>query len=314
MWRFRYLWICLFLDPMLPWAANGQQPGTSPPRPAADKQTPSAPRQDAKGTKLLKDAISTLDPQRRPWVETTLWQQVDVQGLRFQAEGTYRTAPEHRLRLELNVRLGDTPGRLTMVSDGTTVWESVQVGKGPPEVAKTQLKKVLETLAAPGMLEQVRTDFFQAQAFAGVVPLLQRIEQQMIVTNQEPAHWRGRDVVRLTAFWSEGVAKTIVPADRPWPTFLPRKCYLYLDAKDSATKYWPYRVEWWGPVPPGNEDGLVVQMEFRDPKLDQPLPPERLAQEFRFDPGSLRVEDVTDPTCTELRNRSRQLAGRKPGD
>ncbi len=273
-----------------------QQPSAPGPGIVAEKKdTPSAPRLDEKGAAWLRDAINALDPKSHPWIEANLWQQVDVHGLYFQADGLYLSGPDHRLRVELNLKWGDATGSLLSVCDGATIWERLQLGsKGVPRINKTDLKKLKEALGAPGVAEAIRKDFWNATGFMGVAPLLQQIQQQMTVTNHQRTTWHGHDVVKLTAFWSENTAKTLVQPNRPWPAFLPRKCYLYLGAADGPAKYWPYRLEWWGPTPTRTEDTLLIQMELRAPKLDQPLPADRVAKEFRFDPGDAKVDDLTD--------------------
>ena len=277
-------WYWTFLLPPLGgcilWLAGafGQQP--APPAPPAERQTP-APKADPEGTGLLKQAIQELDPSKHPWLETAIWQQVDLQGLTFQAEGRYLTAPDHRVRLELQVRLGGTTGKLTVVSDGSTLWESTQIGHAEPRVQPTDLTKALETMTRPPAKEQAGEAFLQARSLRGVAPLLQNIQAQMTVTRKERVQRHGQDLFKLTAVWSEDTAKMIVPPNAPWPTLLPRQCRLYLDPKPP---HWPHRLEWWGPIAPRSEDVLLLQMEFRHYKLDRELSKEQCAREFTFKP------------------------------
>ena len=275
--------------------ALAQQPAGSTPRPPEEKKE-APPRVDPEGAKFLEKAAAALAPNKHPWVETTLWQQVDLQGLSFQVEGKYLSAPDNRIHLDLRVHLGNTLGRLEVVSDGTTLWEGTQIGKDqPPDVQKMALKKVLDL---PSVTEQVRADFLQRQSFAGVGPLLKNISQQMAVTGTEAQRWRNQEVVRLTAFWKEDVAQKLVAPKQPWPAFLPRKCYLCLGAQDP---HWPYRIEWWGPAGAAGGDALLLQMEFRNPRLDQPLPEERLQREFTFHPPDpARVRDLTAQVTQQL--------------
>ena len=70
-----------------------------------------------------------------------------------------------------------------------------------------------------------------------------------------------------------------------WPHSFPRQCRLFLDARTR----WPHRLEWWGPAPPRKGDSLLLQMEFRNPRLGQPL----ADAEFAFQPGRSKVTDLT---------------------
>jgi hypothetical protein len=285
-------------------AATGQQPTLSTTTPdkekkAPPKEPPLPSKPDDKATERLKEAVQAL--KSYSWVQTTLWQEVAAQGLMFRAKGRYLRGPDHQMHLDLQVRLGDTTGKLKAISDGTTLWETLSVGKNQqPRVVKYQLKDLLKTLENPSMLETVRAGFMQSQSFAGLAPLLENIQQQMVVTGQEQIRWHDRDVVRLTAYWSPNAIKAMIgSSENPWPPLVPKKCSLYLGdlgPKDAKPRrWWPYRIEWWGP--PG--DSLLVQMEYRDPKLEEP-PAAQRAQLFRFNPGSAPVEDRTKMISDEL--------------
>jgi hypothetical protein len=291
--------------------ALGQQPGKTPTQSGtAKKETMPPPKPDAEATKILKDAVLALAAQ--PWLETTFWQQAEMQGLTFQAKGKYLAEPKtRRARLELTVHVGNATGTLEVVSDGTVVWEKVQIAKGAkPEIRKTELKKILDALKSVNQ-EQVQAALLQTQALAGVTPLLQNIHDQMTVTKQEKAAWQDREVIKLTAVWSEAMTKGLLPPNASWPPFLPRKCFLYLDRKEGAVPYWPYRIEWWGPSTSSQDDGLLLQMEFREPKVVPALAADQQQRVFTFDPGVAQVTDQTRESTERARNRAGQLSGQR---
>jgi len=303
--------LILILSLLVLTGAIGQQPRQPTPQPGAGKKDqPPPPKPDAEATKTLKEAILALSAQ--PWIETTFWQQATMQSLTFQAEGKYLAEPKNRrLHLDLAVYVGNTTGKLEVISDGTIVWEKLQIGKGArPEIRKTELKKILEALKSVNQ-EQVRTALLQTQSLAGVAPLLQNIQEQMTVTRQEKAAWQGREVTRLTAVWSEAMTKGLVPPNGSWLPFLPRKCFLYLDRKDGAVPYWPYRIEWWGPSESPDEDVLLLQMEFRNPQLASSLTAEQIHRVFTFDPGVAQATDQTRESTDRAKNRAGQLANQK---
>ena len=114
-----------------------------------------------------------------------------------------------------------------------------------------------------------------------------------------------RAFIKLTGSWSDEVMRTLVPADERWPDGLPRQCRLYLE----APTLWPHRVEWWGPLRANAGDALLLQMEFRDPIINQPLSAERCAREFGF-PVALNQAVTQTPEVVE---RARLLlAGQTP--
>jgi hypothetical protein len=295
--------------------AIGQQPASRPaPAGANTPAPPPAPsaKPDAEGTRLLAEAIKQLNPKKLAWVQTTFWEQADVQGLTFQAQGSYVSAPDHRLHMDLNVQMGEAPGKLEIVSDGKNLWEAMQIGQQPRVVTKkVELAKVLDTLKGNVEAEQVREEFFQNQSFTGVVPLLQSIQKRMIVTGHEKTTLGGREVVRLTAAWIPEIAKAISTPDKPWPAYLARQCVLYFEPIGKENILWPRRLEWWGPAPPRQGESILLQIEFRDPKLNQPLSDERCAREFKFDVGSGEIPDRTAQEVEKVKARAEQLVKQK---
>lgn len=293
--------------------AMGQQ--TPPPapvapgaQPAPPPKPPKPPTPDPAGTKILEEA---LQAKRLDWVQTTLWQQVDIQGLTFQAEGTYLSAPDNRLHLNLLVHVGDTTGKLETISDGATLWETMQVGDGERAITKkVSLKEVLDSLNKPEMAKEMRDEFLESQSFYGVVPLLQSIHQRMVVTKKEAANWHGFDVTLLTAEWTYDIVKSITQdGKQAWRPFLPRQCRLFLDAKTR----WPHRIEWIGPIAGKDQDGIILQMEFRDPKHEA-LSPEACQREFSFATGKSKVPsdvDLTEKLKNALRDRNQQLTAQR---
>jgi len=290
--------------------AMGQQtaPPTQPAPPPQPVTPPKPPTPDPAGAKILEEALKA---KRLDWIQTTLWQQMDVQGLTFQAEGTYLSAPDNRLHLNLVVHVGDTTGKLETISDGTTLWETMQVGEGERAITKKiRLKDVLDTVNKQDMAKEMRDEFMESQAFYGVLPLLKSIQQRMVVTKKEAIKWHGFDVNVLTADWAIDIVKAVTEdGKRPWPPAMPRQSRLYLDAKT----HWPHRIEWLGSVPGKTEDGVVLQMEFRNPKHEA-LSPEVCKREFSFDPGKGKVPNQVDQTeivKDQLRARNMQLAAEK---
>jgi hypothetical protein len=303
-----------------------QPPSSKPPAPAQSTSPPAskpgAPAQpapskaDPAAGKTIKQAIEQLDPARLGWLETTLWQQADSQGISFQAEGRYLSAPPHLVRLDMKIDLAGGRGESLLVSNGKTVWNSTKIGGEDPIVTKFDLKKVEDVLNGPGTLPQVKEEFYRIQVMQGLVPLLQTLSRQMIFTKQESARWQGRDVLKLTGEWTPEITRTLTQQPSAWPPLFPRTCRLYL-GRLGGTTLWPYRIEWWGPASPGNPDVLLFQMEFRDPKILKPgeKPPKPVAEAFAFLPGKKEPVDTTNAmveSAVQARSR-RQAPQQNPG-
>lgn len=306
----RLLLPCGFLC-LLPVApAQEKPPAAAPAQPA-----PAAPpKPDPEAVKLLDRAISLFEPGNVVWMQTEVWQQVNVPTVTFQAQGRYMIGPDLRRRLDLKVQLGEMDGELQVVCDGTTIWQGMRTGTFPRSVSKIDLKTALETLNVAGTLpqvrEQARKEFLQGQCLAGIAPLLQSLKEQMTFTKREPAKWQGRDAIVLVGVWSGDVAKVIAPPDR-WPAGLPRTCRVYLDAPTT----WPQRIEWWGPSPGRTEDGLLLEMEFRNPwvgtRENGLAPPKDFANFFTFTPGTDSVSDQTPAAVEALKAAAQRLTAQR---
>jgi hypothetical protein len=297
---------------LLTGAIAQQTTQTPPPAQPAKTATPpatpdvKAPVADEKAVKTLKVAAEMLDAKKLGWFETTLWQHVESSGLSYESEGKYSGGPDQRVRLDLEVKLGKTKGRTTIVSDGATVWNSTTVGTMAPSVSRWDLKRINDVLSAPGTPPQLRQQFYREQFFAGLAPLIQSLEQHMVYTRQDIETWKGHEVYKLTGTAPEAVGK----GTAPWPLFVPRTCLCYLD---KAT-LWPLRLEWLGPVALGSEDAILTQMEFRDPKFfKSDSIPQQLSTAFQFDPGKVQTLDRTQE-MTDLLTRQRMLAPQQPAN
>jgi hypothetical protein len=301
---FRYLLLPALVVPTV--LLTGALNRPSAPPAAAAGAAPLAPLpRDAGATQILERAIEALSPSRISWMETTVWQQLACEDFTSQAEGRFLAGPDQRLRLQLRLRLGRACGEMSVVSDGTTLWQSSQVEGGERSVSRMEVQKVLSALASPAVGPKVRDEFFQNLCFAGLGPMLQGLRTRMTADRRETLSWKGRDVTRLTLHWSPEQARTLAPAGEPWPAYLPRTCLLYLD----AASLWPLRLEWWGPTSREDRDTPVLQMEFRDPVLNRPLSQEQCAREFSFDPGPGKVPDQTEEMTELVEARAKQEAG-----
>lgn len=239
---------------------------------------PTVPNAEAEQT--MDQAIALLNPERLRWMQMDFWQQGNFAEMSYQADGHYAAGPGHRLRLDLQVRVGQVANRLQIVCNGETLWQVEQRGPAQPAVTRVSLPPVLEAVNRSGITEKRRDDFYQDQLMAGPGALLRSLRPSTSFTRLERTRWKDRDVLVLT-----GVRASPDPAKK-WPEMLPRRCRLFLE----AGTLWPCRVEWWGPTVEGDaQDSLLLQVEFRDPVLGQVVPD----QAFTYQPGKSKVTDVT---------------------
>jgi hypothetical protein len=234
------------------------------------------PEVNAAAVQVLDDAIARLDPSRVGWLETKLWQKGRLDRFAYESEGRCLVGPDHRFRLELSTRQGRTAASALTISDGATLWQGRRNGDGRwTDVTRTDLAQALQE-SRNASVPLARDAFLNGQSLSGVVGLLHTARTRVAWSRKETVRRDGRTFVKLTGSWSAESAAAFAPSGKPWPNGLPRLCRLYLDEHTL----WPHRVEWWGPDVPRTADVLLLQMEFRDPVLNQPLSAERCAREF----------------------------------
>jgi hypothetical protein len=248
-------------------------------------------------------ALSRLDPKRVQWLDVALWQRITEGGVTCEASGRYLAGPDGRFRLDLSTPSGSGAARLQAINDGTTLWHATQVGSGPWTACRRyRVDEVLRLLNGPDTPPAVRDDFLRKQNCAGVLQLLPTLRERMTWFRREAVRRDGRLLLKLSGTWKPEHAAALVRPGASWPDCLPRQCRLYLDPVTS----WPHRFEWWGPDAPRPEDALLIQMEFRDPAVNQPLPPDRCAAEFRPDADPSRFAERTKEVAESIRAKARR--------
>jgi hypothetical protein len=277
---------------------------TAPPPPEITQVPPApAPQPDAAAERDIDLALDALKPERVSWLELAIWQKVQLPGYTYEANGTYRLAPGQRFRMEMRTHLGESEGTLLMVSDGRDLWQAVRPGEGAWEnVTRLNLSEVFSVMNGPSG-PKLRDEFLQRPHFQGMTPLLRNLRQRLIWARSATIHRGEAEQIHLVAVWPKEDAAKLAPPEKPWPTGLPRQCHLYLDART----YWAQRLEWWGPTAAAGADRLQVQMEFRNPIVNRPLPAEACARLFAFQPGDASIEDETARVMTEMTKRAGEL-------
>jgi hypothetical protein len=286
-------------------ASRAERADSLPAAPPSQTVLPTDTPPDAEATQVFERALAAHDPAKVTWAEMNLWQQVNVQGLIFEAQGHYLSAPGQRWRLDLQTRRGNTDGTLQVVSDGTTLWQVLRVGTGNwVSYSRVNLPDVLAFLDSPETAPQVGDEFFLNQARGGILTLLPRLRYRMNWVRKETVRRNGRVLLKLAGTWTPAEAVALSRSGTTWPNGLPRQCRLYLD----PDTLWPYRLEWWGPQPARRDDSLLVQLEFRDPVLNRAPPAEQVARAFQPDVNPIQVPDATALVLGQLEARARSLA------
>jgi hypothetical protein len=264
-----------------------------------------APQPDAAAERCLDQALDAFKADRVIWLEMAIWQKVQLPGCTYEADGAYRLAPGQRFRMEMHTHPAEGEGTLLSVSDGRDLWQAERSGQGAWEnVTRVNLSEVFSHEAMNGPAgAKLRDEFLQRPHFQGMTPLLRNLRGRLVWARSEVIRQADGERIHLVGVWPKEEARKHASAEEPWPAALPRQCHLYLDAHT----YWPQRIEWWGPNTAGGADRLLVQMEFRNPVFNHPLPPETCARLFSFQPGEAEVEDETAEVTAEMSRRAGEL-------
>jgi hypothetical protein len=212
---------------------------------------------DFDGAALLNRSLAALKDVR--WLNVAIWQRLHDDEVGFESEARLQLGPEHCARLESEVRVGAARCRTLVVSDGHAAAEVQRVGDAPERVRGSYLPE--RTMGA------ARERWLRDKGCSGPAPLLAELRAGVASWRVDAGVRNGRSMVRLQgeldASRLPAAAQTAISA---------RSCTLYLDAETL----WPARIEWRTP------GGLYLEMEFREPTLNQALSPEECARAFTY--------------------------------
>jgi hypothetical protein len=270
MFRVRLLLVPLAAAVVLVLAGALSTPSAAPARSAPS--VPSSATADSAAVQTLDRAVEALGPARVRWLETAVWQRVQVEDLVYQAEGRYQAGPDRRFRLELQTRLGSTTSQLRLVSDGRSIHQASRLDQ-----TAWNLQPPMELPAGAGRKAAPPFDvFLQNQLAGGPSALLEQLREHLVWVRKETVRRQEHKYFRLTAVRLQ--ASTSEPA----PAGVLRQARLYLDAQTL----WPHRLEWWGADGRRAGDALLLQMELRSPVVNRPLSAAQCARVFALDLGA----------------------------
>jgi hypothetical protein len=233
---------------------------------------------DSAALASLDQAIAAFAPERVQWMETRVWQQVECEDFVYQACGRMVMASGDKMRFDVNLKVGQTVGKLRMVNDGAAMWRWMQAGGENAVTEWWGLPMQDGTFKTPADVAEARVRLMDEHCFLGLVPILRKLRQGVQSAQLRRQRWNGHEVNVVSALWPVNDASLAAFPDPARPRLLLQQCRIYLDAETS----WPHRIEWWGGESPRQANRLVVQTEYRDPVFNRPPSPARCAAEFAF--------------------------------
>jgi len=178
--------------------------------------------------------------------------------------------PNHCARLDMTVRGGADSTTVIVVSDGVGLARACRSANKRANFASQRFLSSTKTPLTGAQIEQL----LNTRGCGGPYGLLKDLEDKLINLRMEMGVWQGKSILRLT-----GSLKTMEPNESRL-TAEPRRCRVYLDAQTL----WPHRVEWWASRKSTDDDFLFLQVEYRDPQVNQPLSHEDCVREFTYVP------------------------------
>ena len=284
-------------------AKKGQtEPGQKTKSGSAKEQPSDAPGPES------PEAKTTLDQARQKLlsyrsIKAKLTETVALGNRRFTVNGAYLqgSAPDLKLRLEFQVKVGDSEGSVLEVCDGQVLWTRHRVGT-ETHITKRDVRQILQVAAKSGLPENLIT---VELGFGGLPGLMASIEKSMQFDQFRAESFEGRRLVVLEGGWKSDMLK-LWKGNRPnasLPDYVPSRVRLLLDAESL----FPYRVLYLG----RNAEQLfrpMVSLEFTNVETNVAVP----ADAFKFvPPEGVFPEDITEQFLKQIEQRQQSRVGGK---
>jgi hypothetical protein len=220
---------------------------------------------------VLARAAVNLDPERTPWLRVKTWQKQADEEVSFEADGRLVRGPNQCARLEMTIHTGAIATTAITVSDGVGLAHGRRVAGRAPTVTSQRFITPAKTNMAAEEIDRI----LNAHGCGGPYCLVKELASTLKNLKMVQGTWKGNSVIRLT-----GTVKEDQAVAEPRFTVPPRICQLYLDARSL----WPHRAEWWAFQEDEKNAFLLLELEFRDPVINQPLSHEDCIREFTYQP------------------------------
>lgn len=273
---------------------KGAAAKSDPPK-SETKERPS----DAPGPES-PEAKTALDQTRQRLlsyesIKAKLVETVALGSRRFTVKGDYLQGrgADLKLRLEFQVKLGDTEGALLEVCDGQVLWTRHQVGTDV-RISRRDVRQILQAAADNGLPDNLIT---VELGFGGLPGLFASIEKSMQFDQHKEDTADGQKLVVLEGGWKPDMLKAW-QGNNPkatLPDYVPSRIRLYLDGESL----FPRRILYLG----RNAEQLLrpmVSLDFTEVETNIPIPPAK----FKFvPPEGVFPEDLTPQFLDQIKQR-----------
>lgn len=246
--------------------AVAQPPGDpdfkAKPSPAAGERTPVGDLQRARGLVVGHPSISAK-----------MVQTISMFDRHVRAEGRYLQAPDRRVRMELNLKVGSTTGTLLEVCDGEILWTRQDIDQ-QPQISRRNVTQILEAARKAGNVPE--NMLIADLGLGGMGSILGALERSFEFNGMKDDTLRERPVTIIQGEWSPFMQTNLRGADpnSPIPPYIPDVVRVTLDRENGV----PLRLMYLKKVPDRDVLKPFLTLDFLDVKIGATLDP----AEFQF--------------------------------
>jgi outer membrane lipoprotein-sorting protein len=228
-------------------------------------------------------------------IKAKLTETVALSNRKFTAHGSYfqGRGSDLKLRLEFQVKLGDTEGALLEVCDGQVLWTRHNVG-GEIRITRRDVRQILQAAAEHGFGDHLIT---VELGFGGLPGLFAAVEDSVIFDDYKETTLDDRKWIVLEGGWKPALLKLWQGGkpNAPLPEYVPTRIRVYLDGESL----FPRRILY---LNHNAEKVLrpVVRLDFTEIEVDTAIP----AEKFQFmPPNGIFPEDLTSQFLDRIKQR-----------
>lgn len=237
----------------------------------------------------LAPAIQILEEARERLIsyESIRAQLIETVALgdhRFRLKGTYLQGANLQLRLDCQVQVGQTTGKLTEVCDGQILWAWQKIGD-KQRVTRRNVRQIERAASSAGMSTQ---NLLLAElGFGGLPALIASLQKSFLFDRVAEQEVDGLSLVVMDGVWQPELAARLGGGSRErMPDHIPDRVRIYF----QQDKLFPRRILYLKLGSQPNRYRPLVSLDFVNVVWDGPLD----ETAFQFSPPeNVRREDIT---------------------
>ncbi len=221
-------------------------------------------------------------------IRAKVLESVSIGDRQFQLKGSYLQGDGLKLRVEYEVTLGGTEGKLLEVCDGQLLWTQQTIGK-EQRVSRRNVRQILEAAATA---ERSSETLLHAELGLGGLPgMMASIQKSVQFEKQWEQDYDGQEFIVIDGGWKPELRSKFVgpnsDAEKPLPSFVPDRIRVYFE----KASMFPRRILYLKKSEPSKSLRPMVSLDFTDVTTNQPID----AAAFTFKaPENVDRQDVTD--------------------